>query len=717
MTDFHLDWETRCVLDLDEVGLDVYLAHPSARIIMANYAWGDRNVQRWEPHLNPQLPAELESALLDPFCTIHAWGAEFERSVAWKLLGINKPASEWRCAMAQARSLSLPGKLKEAGAILKLGEKSKLRTGDDLIRLFCVPADLGGKETLWGLSDPLFNDWSTHPREWALFCEYGGQDVVAERAAENRMKRFPMPESEQETWCLDQKINDTGWPVDHTTVEGARAIVLRELEPLNNRIQELSGISNPNSPPQIKTWLSTQGYDFTSIGKDFVARALGGECDLTPAAREVLELRGQTAKSSVSKYTALADMTSADGRLRHQYTFYGAHSGRWAAHGANVGNFPKPSKEVDKRLDRAIELVRLMDYDGIVREFGKPLEVASSVLRSAFRAPDGKKFVVADLNAIENRGLGYLARCESILKVFRTMVTIDGITEPMDPYIQFGTRMYDLPYETIWREAHAGDKHKRNICKAPVLGGGYALGPGKEDRDENGNVVWTGLMGYARKMGVEITQEESKLSIQVLRDSWPEVKNLWKDMERASSFAIRHPGRTIGVGVPQTQWEKESFERAHRKIYDPRVSFLCHSNKILEMLLPSRRSLFFIDPRVEEEDREYEGRKYKQDVVYHKAKDQKTRQWAEISTFGGRWVENACQAISRDVLVNGMKLSDTKGFEIVGHTYDEIVSLAPVDGDLGIKELCECMTAPPSWCGEEFPLAASGFEDSVYRKD
>jgi hypothetical protein len=67
MTDFHLDWETRSVLPLDEVGLDVYLRHPSTKIIMANYAWGDRAVKRWEPHLVPEVPEEILDALTECF--------------------------------------------------------------------------------------------------------------------------------------------------------------------------------------------------------------------------------------------------------------------------------------------------------------------------------------------------------------------------------------------------------------------------------------------------------------------------------------------------------------------------------------------------------------------------------------------------------------------------------------------------------------------------
>ena len=67
---FHLDWETRSQISLDDAGLANYVEHPSTEIILGSFAQGDRKVQVWEPHKTPKIPAELEDALLDPFTTI-----------------------------------------------------------------------------------------------------------------------------------------------------------------------------------------------------------------------------------------------------------------------------------------------------------------------------------------------------------------------------------------------------------------------------------------------------------------------------------------------------------------------------------------------------------------------------------------------------------------------------------------------------------------------
>jgi DNA polymerase len=742
---FHLDWETRAVPPLDEVGLDVYLTHPSAQIIMGQYARGDRAIKIWEPHLNSQIPAELEDALLDPFTIIHSWGANFERQTTKQLLGIDKPVSEWFCTMSHARYTGLPGTLHGAGEVLGLGNKAKLRlgggktgTGAQMIRLFCEATGLGGEETLFGLSEPTFNTPYTHPKEWAQFREYGKMDVEAERAAGKKLAQFPMSEEELETWRLDSKINEIGWPTDSLLIKNAKLIALRAREPLLARLKELAQLDNPESRNQLLGWVREYGgYLFDSLGKDFIARALNGDCDLTPVGREVLELRLQTAKSSISKYTALADMTGADGRLRYQYTYYGAHTGRWAAHGVNVGNLLRPTKAVEKKLDRAIELVHEMDYEGIVREFGKPLDVAAGVQRSAFRSPDGYKFVVADLNAIENRVLGLLARCESINQVFKQKFVyhgpdypekeiLDGMEFDLDPYIQFATRMYNMSYHDLWVEWKIkGDSSKRTFCKPPVLGGGYALGPGEERTDVvTGLKYWTGLQGYGRNMGIELPADVAVKSIAVLREEWKEVPWLWKDMERAAAFAIRHPGHLTGVGVPELKWEFDLFDRLGRKVQEPILNFQCLSDKVLSMILPSGRPLFYWSPRVETQHKTWTGvrdgrtitREYDQDVIFYHAKDPKTKQWVETDTFGGHLVENGDQGEARDILVDGMKEADKMGFQVVGHTYDELVTLVPITSGLGVKELCGCMSKPHARYKGQMPLAAEGFESKVYRK-
>jgi DNA polymerase len=159
--------------DLAEVGLDNYACHPSTRALMLSWALDEGPVQLWQPHLHGlEIPEEVRELLLD--CTVikSAWNTQFERAIWRYLFGIASPAGEWEDPMIAARYLSLPGKLELAGPIAGLAmDKTKLKEGHTLLHLFSMPNKKGQ-----------FNDWFTHPEEWAKFGQYCAQDTEAERA-------------------------------------------------------------------------------------------------------------------------------------------------------------------------------------------------------------------------------------------------------------------------------------------------------------------------------------------------------------------------------------------------------------------------------------------------------------------------------------------------------------------------------------------------------
>ena len=711
MPDLHLDYETRSTVPLEVRGLDNYVKGPT-EILMAAYAFDDCAPKLWQPHLDPEMPEDLRDGLEDPFTLVWAWNATFERNITHRLLGIDKPIEEWRDVMVCARYLSLPGSLEDAGKIIGLSEElSKIKEGAGLIDLFCYPEDEGGEETLFGISQPRFPDWKTHPQEWEKFCRYCKGDVIAERAILKKIRKFFPPPQEWENWFLDQRINQTGWVVDMDTVRGARYITEKETEKLIERFKDLTGLTNPNSVSQLLPWLQERNYGFSSLGKPFVARAMGGEYPLTDEAKEALLLRGQTSKSSVRKYTNIADMVSEDGRLRYQYTFMGAsRTGRQAAHGVNMGNLPKPDKEVEKKMARAVELVRKMDYEGVQREFKNPLDVVGSTVRASFRAPEGSKLVVSDLSAIENVGACFISRCESGMNIFR-----DG----RDPYLDFAMHFYHQPYSTLLAEFEAGNKSKRTMCKPATLGAGFGLGPGKEIVDPlTGEITWEGLLGYARSMNVVMTLEEATKAISIFRSVYPEIPRTWKDLERAAKRAIKNPGQKIGVGIPHTEREREWFLEKGRSVdLDPILYFQCHGTKVLELMLPSGRSLHYIDPALEEESYVWQGKTLTGEKISYYGKEQNSQQWGRVPTHGGKIFENADQAWARDILFNGLHEAEKEGFEIMGSTYDEAITLVPTNSHLTVEKLCECLTRKPSWMPEGVPLKAAGYEAIEYKKD
>ena len=91
--------------------------------------------------------------------------------------------------------------------------------------------------------------------------------------------------------------------------------------------------------------------------------------------------------------------------------------------------------------------------------------------------------------------------------------------------------------------------------------------------------------------------------------------------------------------------------------------------------------------------------------------------FAILTELGPVLVHNCDQGEARDILVDGLKRADRMGFEVVGSTYDEAVTLVPINSSLGVKELCDCLATPHERYKGMLPLAAEGFEDVVYRKN
>lgn len=89
--------------------------------------------------------------------------------------------------------------------------------------------------------------------------------------------------------------------------------------------------------------------------------------------------------------------------------------------------------------------------------------------------------------------------------------------------------------------------------------------------------------------------------------------------------------------------------------------------------------------------------------------------WARQETYSGRLVENATQAIARDILAEAMARIEDEGLNIVAHVHDEVIIEAP-KGKYTVEEICQLMAANPDWC-DGLPLAAAGYKGDYYFKD
>jgi DNA polymerase len=688
MKTLHVDVETRSRADLRVVGTDAYARHPSTELLMVAWAVDDGPICQWtmydtDDDLGDTL-GDLCDLLRDPTVLKVAHNAVFERAIFRHLIQCDTPIEQWRCTMVNAFMLALPGGLEDLGKVIKVPDEfQKLDTGKHLINTFSKPRT--GKKTRGTFFTP-----QERPEDWAKFCLYNRQDVEAERYIyKHRLSKYPLADNEWDQWFTDQRINERGVPIDRTFVANAKKMVDDEMTELRSQMGALTGLENPNSDKQFGPWVRERGYNFSSLNKASVAKAMATG-DLDETARVALRLRAQLKRTSCAKYETALEALPEDDRLRFMFQFSGAkRTGRWAGRLVQFQNLAKPSKDIEPRLEDIVESVRDNDAEWLKIGYGNVMGALSGTIRAIMRARPGHRLLVCDLNAIEVRVIGWITNCQPLLDVFR---------QGRDPYKVFGVEFYRKEYELI-------TKAERNFSKPPMLGCGFRLGPGQETiDDETGEITYTGLRGYAETLGVKMSLEEAKRAVEIYRNMYPEIAGhlnpdtgyreggFWLELENTVKDVIRD-GRKRQLGLLE-------IDRL-----DP----------FLRIRLPSGRRLHYLRPKLEMKMTPYG--KEKLSITFEGEEDDGTRRfWGRVTTHGGKLTENIVQAVANDLLRVGMENADAADFEIVLHAHDELVAEVPDESRLGLARLRECMINAPPWA-EGLPLDAAGFETIFYRKD
>lgn len=488
------------------------------------------------------------------------------------------------------------------------------------------------------------------PDKWELFVDYNKRDVEVELAIHQRLRRFPVPDAIWDEYHLDQRINDRGVLIDRTLVHSAIEMDSLSRQELVSRMQVITDLENPNSVSQVKTWLAENGLEVDSLGKKNVIAALDGA---PREIREVLELRLQLAKSSIKKYQAMENAACSDDRARGMFQFYGANrTGRWSGRLIQAQNLKRNSIE---DLAVARTLVKGGNYEAVKLLYGDVPDTLSQLVRTAFIPKSDHRFIVSDFSAIEARVLSWLAG-----ETWR----IDIFAEDGDIYCASASQMFKVPVEK-----HGLNAHLRQKGKVSELALGY-----------NGSVGALKAMG-ALEMGLE--EIELKPLVDAWRQSNPNIVQLWWDVDKAAKGAVREKTTTNTHGI------KFSYESG-----------------FLFITLPSGRRLAYVKPRIGTND-------FGSDCVTYEGVGA-TKKWERIDTFGGKLVENAIQAISRDLLCHAMQQLEAAGCRIVMHIHDEVVIEAP--RAMEVDEVGRLMGIVPSWA-DGLMLSAAGYEAEFYMKD
>jgi hypothetical protein len=406
MVECHIDFESRSPFHPGDVGLHNYIFNPATEPLFLWFKIGDGGYQCWriwEDSALTFMPADLYVSILNPEIALVAYNSAFERYM-FKKLGYEIPASRFIDPQVGGRYLSLPASLEVQCHVMGLPPNlTKDKRGGELIKLFCE--QVVEKKTKKNPNPrTYYNDWDSHPKEWAEFLEYGRQDVVAEGELLRRMRilgALPLPEFEQKMWILDQKINDRGMPVDVEFVRKMYALGLRAKAEKKKEFEDFTGVKNANSPTQVKAWAKPRGYPFDTLKKDTVASVLKDPTRiLTDDCRAALMMRAEAASTSYQKLGKILECVSPDRRVHGQFIFMGSsRCGRWSGNAVQLHNMARPAVvgktethpgydfEDQKVVQEARAMVHAEDYDGIKAKYGSVLLVVKSLIRTVFVAP------------------------------------------------------------------------------------------------------------------------------------------------------------------------------------------------------------------------------------------------------------------------------------------------------------------------------------------
>ena len=678
----HIDFETKCELNLKTVGLDLYTRHESFRPIWVAYALDDEEPTEVDLSEDDTLPDDLLELLDDPDVLIWAFNAAFERLVLNRYYRLKLKIRRFRCSMALAYMHAFVGGLDEVHGQMGLAaEFAKDKEGERLMKLFSMPQKITKNQP------HRWRDKRTDPVDWRKYGAYCGQDVVAERAQTNELLKYPVPDREWDMWALDQVINDAGIPIDKQYVVNAIRLADKRKKILTEKMAELTGLSNPGSVQQLMPWLKERGYPYDDLRKDTVKITLNrhaddkDEVELTDDCFKCLKLRQQQARTSVRKYNAILQRLSPDNRIRHILQYGGAsRTLRWAGRAMQPQNLPRTPKKLEavEILEKVSAAIRAGDYDELELWCEEPMDALAGLVRSSIHATEGNSLVVCDLSSIESRVIGWLTGCERLLKVFRN---------GMCAYKDFATELYKIVYEEV-------TKSQRTDAKPAVLGCGFRLGGGAMIEGKK-----TGLWGYAENMGIALSREDSHKAVKVFRKAYPEIVDAWYAYEDAIAHTIK-TGRRTRVGVIRFAMEKP----------------------YLTAELPSGRKLWYLHPRVRKAkikyvDKDGNASSFEKDSISYMGKQQNGKKWIRIQSHGGKFIENFVQAIARDILREGLLAAADDGFNIVMHVHDEIVTEHPKgDNYYTVERLRELMSQPIPWCAD-MPMDAAGYAGEIYRKD
>ena len=674
-----LDFETKSYADLKKVGTWAYSLDPTTDVICCAYGIGYEPVQTWWPGKEltgsqvwdkkryttsppgADMPCDLFEAVCDAH-TLEAHHVAFERSfwqnvMAPKYQWVMPEDDTWRDTMAVACYYAMPAALDKLGRVL--GFPGKNPEGGRLISKY---SKLYLKTAKTEIPDDDFEK----------FVEYCKDDVLLEQAISDHLG--DLPKRELPVFQMDQRINLRGLYLDKAGIAAATKIVDSRAETLVKEFKAFTGF-NPTQTAKVLEWFNDQGLKLDNLKAGPLEELMDdGEIPSGPA-RRALEIRLEINKASTKKLAAMARQCGVDNRARFQTRYHGAATGRWTGSGFQPLNLVRNDDDTDP--EQLVRDIMYGDAEWLDTIYGDAMSAVSKASRHWIMAPPGSRIFSGDWISIEAVILACLAGEEWKIRAFREGVKI---------YEFMADKIYDLPAGTVTKATHPLERHDG---KTGELAFGYqgALG------------AWLKFDNSGRHSDQRIVE-----ICKSWRGEHPATVDLWEGLQAAAITAARDKKREVHV------YKSIGFQLV---------------DEWLTMILPSDKRLWYFKPEVRMQPPHWCQPKVHENCALGTCNHDpvpmlsymamKTGQWIRTSTYGGKLTENACQAVSREILVPAMLRAEAAGYGIILSVYDEIVAEVPEDFG-SLQEFLDIMKEPlPKWC-HDWPIDVNGWEGQRYKK-
>jgi DNA polymerase len=276
----------------------------------------------------------------------------------------------------------------------------------------------------------------------------------------------------------------------------------------------------------------------------------------------------------------------------------------------------------------------------------------SSPLKYAIQAPQGYELIDSDSSQIEARMLAWLAGQQDLVDFFdknneEIALGIPKSKMQYDPYKIMASQIYGTAVDEV-------TDAQRFVGKTTILGAGYGMGAAK-------------FQAQLKTFNVKLTIEECERIIRVYRESYPKIPMLWKKAGKALESMMRGKATSLGTNKVLGVEGKDGIRLPNG----------------LRIKYPNLRK-----------QRDEDG---KEELVYD---TKKGRAVIPNRIYGGKVVENVCQALAR-IVIGDQMLMVARKHRVVMTVHDAIASVVPKDEVTTAQKFIEtCMRVRPSWAAD-----------------